>query len=785
MAAKKLKAAQAGIPKFAPKVAENSDVFRLSSHARAREAMEFGIEAKGPGFNIFVLGPDRSGRMTSTVDFLEAMMAGRPTPDDWIYLNNFSEQHHPRPVRLPAGEGRRFQGQMQALLPQLRESLQRAFGAADYEKQIEARSDQVQQLVAAEIERLRVEARAEGLDIVQTPNGFNIIPIGEDGQPLPPEVIPDDRREQLDADAREISGKLRDIRRYAARQQIKFAEQVAETNRQVAENAVGGLIDEIGSDFAGHAEIVTWLEEMRADILENIARFQPAADPNAEPGPESPERRYCVNLLVDNAGTSQSPVVLEPTPTAETLFGYMEYRQSGGILETDFSMIRAGALHRANGGVLVLRAENVAATPGLWNAIKAALRDGEIALGSPLRSGAMPIAGLPKPLPIALDIKIVLVGAPRWYYTFFSVDPEFQTYFRIKSDIDAAMPASDENLATYASLIRRMAHDYEDRSIDDRAIGKLLGMAARWAGDRESLSAQFERIEDALREAAHLVRRGKRITLKAVNEALESRRDRNARIEDRLHEQIADGTVMIDVAGAIRGQVNALTVRDMGDHAFGTPSRVTARASIGRRGVINIERDISMSGPIQQKGAMVVQGFLAGHFARRFPLSFNCSITFEQSYGGVEGDSASLAELIAILSELSGLPVRQDLAITGSVNQRGESQAVGGVHHKIEGFFRTCRDQGGLSGTQGVVIPKANEKNLVLRDEVASAIGKKQFHVWSVETIEEALELFLGTKAGTANPAGEYPPESIYGRVAGELERFDTVLRSGTNAAVL
>ena len=781
MAAKKLKAAEVGIPKCSPKKAGDSDIFQLSSHARAREAMAFGIKAEGPGFNIFVLGPDRSGRMTATVEFLNAMMAERPTPDDWVYLNNFAEQHRPRPVRLPAGEGCRFQTRMLALLPQLRESLQRAFGGADYEKQIEEQSDQLQRLVAAEVERLREEARSQGLDIVQTPNGFNIVPIGDDGEAAPMEAIPEARRARLDEAARELSGKLRDLRRYAARQQIKFAEQVAETNRQVAENAVGGLIEEIETEFASYSQLVSWLKEMRADILDNIARFQHKTDQKTEPGAESPERRYGVNLLVDNAGVTQAPVVLEPTPTAETLFGYMEYRQSGGILETDFSMIRAGALHRANGGVLVLRAESVAATPGLWNAIKAALRDNEIALGDPLRAGAMPIAGLPKPQPIPLDIKIVLVGSPRWYYTFFSVDPEFQTYFRIKSDIDADMPASSDNLASYAGLIERMAGDYDGRGIDEKATARLLGMSARWAGDRERLSAQFERIEDTLREAAHLVNRGRRITLKAVNAALESRRDRNARIEDRLHEQIADGTVMIDVAGKVRGQVNALTVRDMGDHAFGTPSRVTARASIGRRGVINVERDIAMGGPIQQKGAMVVQGFLAGHFARRTPLSFNCSITFEQSYGGVEGDSASLAELIAILSELSGLPVRQDLAITGSVNQRGESQAVGGVHHKIEGFFRTCRDQGGLSGTQGVVIPKTNEKNLVLRNEVAAAIAKRQFHVFSVETIEEAVELFLESPAGAANRAGEYPIESVYGRVAGELERFDAVLRSGNN----
>jgi predicted ATP-dependent protease len=777
MPARKLKSSQVGLPKIKPPTAPEGDAFDLSSHARAREALEFAIDAEGPGFNVFVLGPDRSGRMTATVAFLERMMAERPAPCDWIYLNNFAEPHRPTPVCVPAGEGRRLQTRMTELLPQLRDALQRAFGAADYEKQLEAQNEEVQRRLAEEIEKLQAEAKSQGLDIQQSPQGFTIVPVGPDGAQITAEDIPEARRKDLEESAREISAKLRDLRRYAAQQQMRLAEQVGDMNRQVAENAVGGLMDEMEDAFAGYEELVAWLKEMRADILENLARFKPQAEAGAAPGSDSPERRYAVNLLVDNARCGCPPVVVEPAPSLETVFGYIEYRQAGGVLETDFSMIRPGALHRANGGVLVLRADALAAAPGLWDALKAALRDREIALGSPLRSGAIPIAGSPQPHPVPLQVKIALVASPQWYYTFFSVDPEFQTFFRVKADVDADMEASRADLKTYAGLIRRMARDYCDQRIDDGAVARLLGMATRWTGDRRRLTAQFERIEDALREAAHLTTTAKRITAKAVDAALASRRGRNARIEDRLHEQIAEGTVMIDVTGTVRGQVNALTVRSLGDHAFGTPSRVTARASIGRRGVINVERDVAMGGPIQQKGAMVVQGFLAGHFARRFPLSFNCSITFEQSYGGVEGDSASLAELVAILSELSGLPVRQDLAITGSVNQLGQSQAVGGVHHKIEGFYRTCRDRGELTGEQGVVIPRANEPNLVLGDEVAQAVARGRFHIWSVRSIDEAAELFLGVRAGRPNAAGDYSADSIYGRVATELARFDAILR--------
>ena len=779
MAIEKLEAAKVGIPAFTVPPPCEGDVFALGSHARAREALEFGLSVNDPGFNIFVLGADRSGRMTATLAFLERAMAERPGPPDWVYLNNFKEPHRPKPYRLAPGDGRRFKTRMASLLPQLREALSRAFGGAEYEKQVVARNEQLQSLIAERIEALRQEARQVGLDVLQTAQGFTIVPVGPDGKPLQGEDIPADRQAALETAAKDVNAKLRDLRRFVAQQQMQLAEEMQGTNRQVAEHAVGGLIDEIADAFSVHPDLVAWLEEMRADILDNIARFQ--ADPKGAgaAGAEAPERRYAVNLLVDNGNATCPQVILEPNPSLETLFGYIEYRQAAGILETDFSMIRDGALHRANGGVLVLRAESLATTPLLWRALKAALRDGHIELGNPLQAGVMPIAGAHKPQAIPLDVKVVLVGAPNWYYTFFSVDSEFQTYFRIKADMDVDMEATEDNLACYAGMIRGMAARCGGYSCSDEAVVRLLGLASRWAADRRRLSAQFERIEDSLREAAQLLDPddGKEIDRAAIDRSMANRRNRNGRIEDRMHDRIAEGLVMIDLSGRVTGQVNALTVRDMGDHAFGAPSRVTARASIGRRGITNVERDIALGGPIQQKGAMVVQGFLAGRFARRTPLSFNCSITFEQSYGGVEGDSASLAELVAIVSELADLPARQDLAITGSVNQRGESQPVGGVHHKIEGFFRSCADRGPLSGSQGVVIPKANEPHLVLRDPIVQAIADGRFHIWSVESIDEALELFLERPAGTADAAGNYPADSVYGRVSAALLRFDEILR--------
>ncbi len=376
-----------------------------------------------------------------------------------------------------------------------------------------------------------------------------------------------------------------------------------------------------------------------------------------------------------------------------------------------------------------------------------------------------------------MNIPRVNSGA-HWYYTVFSADPEFQTYFKVKAEIDVDMDATPENAASYAALIRRIARDHRGFACEDAAVQRLVGMAARWAAHREKLTARFEIVEDVVTEAVELAFKAglEAVTLDMVVQATENRHRRNARVEDRMQESIAEGLVMIATAGRVVGQINALTVRDMGDHTFGAPARITARASAGRIGVSSIERQVAMGGPIQQKGVMVLQGFLSGQFARRFPLSFNCSITFEQNYGGVEGDSASMAELLAILSDLSGLPLRQDMAITGSVNQRGDAQAIGGVHYKVEGFFRTCLENGGLTGEQGVVLPRANEKHLILRDEVAQAVAEGKFHVWSVATVDEAAALFMDMPAGERDAAGIYPADTIYGRVMGELEAFDDAL---------
>ncbi|WP_425406695.1 Lon protease family protein [Hwanghaeella sp.] len=779
MASRELSAEQVGVPKFDPNGTATGTLFELSSHERAREALETGLTMEAPGFNIFVVGEDRSGRMTQTLAFLTDFLKDKPVPDDWVYLNNFRRSHRPKPVRLPPGTGRAFRDSMARMIPNLRDALAQAFGGEEFNTAMERAGKEVHDKIEEEVEALRQDAREHGLTILQTSNGLMVAALDEEEKPIGIDKLPEDRRAKVQEEAQRIGSALGEILRRAAAMQGELAENIHQLRRQAADHAVGAMLEPLHQDFGKFRGLNRWLISLREDILDNLILFAPPQPimPGLPVEPrEPPERRYMVNLLVDHGDDTECLPVLEANPFYENLFGRIEYRSSGGYLDTDFTLIRAGALHKANGSILVLRAEAIGIHPMSWSFLKGALRDREIRIEEQHRQGGIQITGSPNPKPIPLDVKVVIVGAPRWYYAFFSIDPEFRTHFKVKADIDPDMDATAQNLSALSSIIRKTAERVGAASIEDDAVQRLLGQCSRWAGDRTKVTAQAEVVEDVLTEAAHIAASaGGVITAQVLKDAVVRRRRRNARVEDRLQELVHCKTIMIDTDGAVVGQVNGLTVSDVGDHTFGSASRITARASIGRRGVINIERDVEMSGPIQQKGAMVLQGYLTGIFARTAPVSFNCSITFEQNYGGVEGDSASLAELIAIVSDLANLPVRQDLAITGSVNQRGMAQAIGGAHHKIEGFYRTCKDNG-LTGKQGVVIPKANERNLVLRSEISEAVEGGSFHVYSVDTIEDALALFLGMPVGERDAEGNYPADSIYGRVQATLAEFDRIL---------
>lgn len=773
MAARVLQADEVGIPEFKVEPAAG-EVFSLASHARAKEALEFGLSTNEPGFNIFVVGADRSGRLTLTMSFLQEEMESRPQAADWLYLNNFRRPHRPRPCKLPGGMGRRFRDRVAALIPDIRAALQRAFDDEAHQNTLQAPAKRLQEEINRRIAEVKAEAEARGLTLVQTQGGPAIAPSDENKEKM--QGMSPDELAKIQSDAQEVAERLAEVTRWAAGQQRGVAEHAQTVSAQIADEAIQELTTPLVKEFTGHGGLQRWLEEMRVDMLDNIQRFA-TQQPQGAPPLQPPELRYAVNLFVDNSDNPHPLVVLEPNPTYENLFGRSEYRQAGMRFETDFNLLRAGAIHQANGGILMLRADALAAQPLSWMFLKAALRDREIQIEDLRQMASVPIAGAPRPKPIPLDLKIVLVGAPKWFHTYFVADPEFQTHFRIKADIDPDMKVEPDTLRHYAGLIQSLALKHGSDGCTPDAINRLLGVASRMADDRQRLSSKFEMLEDIIAEARVRTPEGP-ITRECVETAIEERLERNARLEEAMQERIADGTILIETSGSAVGQVNGLTVRDTGDHVFGGPSRVTARASIGRRGLVNIERDVAMGGPIQQKAAMILQGYLAGHFARRIPLSFTCSITFEQSYGGVEGDSASLAEAVAVISDLSGLPVRQDVAITGSMNQRGEAQVVGGVVYKVEGFYKVCQSApGGLTGTQGVIVPARNVQNLVLEREVHDAVAAGKFHLWAVETLDDALELLLNAECGAPDADGIYPDDSIFGRVAEQLITFNEALK--------
>lgn len=778
MAAIKLEASEVGPPQFAFVPEKTAEVFDLDSHARAREALDFGLSITGLGFNVFVVGEDRSARMTATLAYLAEAMAKRPAPSDWIYLNNFRHPEHPTPHALPAGVGRRFCEAMAALLPRLRESLVASFSADAYQARLLALREQSQKEVATDMASLVQAAQAHGLQLVQGQDGA--LRLLRAQQPSPEPAAPLDEQTE-----REMANALSRVQLRAVNARAKLAAQIQELDRGIAAEIANPLLEELTRQFSGFSGLAQWLTEVRVDIAESPERFQ--LQPGGANDAELPERRYAVNLFVDRGGQTHPLVVLESNPSYENLFGWIEYRQAQGSVQTDFAHIRAGAVHRANGGVLVLRAEAIAANPVSWGFLKSALRDSEIRIEELGRTQMPPLAGAPKPKPIPLDLKVVLVGAPHWYLTFFEGDPDFRTYFKINADIDTDMAANPHNLGLYAGLLIGMAERRGLEGASEGAIARLMAIAARWADRRDRLTARIELIDDLIREASVSGRAPapRILSEDAVIASYDARRRRNARIEERMVHSIVEGMMMIDTVGSAIGQINALTVATAGDHRFGTPVRVTARSFAGRAGVVNIERVVGMGGPIQQKGAKVLEGYLAGRFAQTRPLSFTCSITFEQLYGGVEGDSASMAELIAVLSDLAQLPIRQDVAITGSVNQAGFAQAIGGAHWKVEGFYRVCATKpGGLTGTQGVVVPDSNRVNLVLHDDVTAAIAAGRFHLWSIATVDDAVALMLGLPSGQPDAAGNYPPDSVFGRIAARLDVFDRILaeRNGGSA---
>lgn len=750
-------------------------LFDLSSHERAKEAIEFGLKMRNKRFHIFVIGDDRSGRMSTTMGYLQEYVKKLPPPPDWVYVNNFLESNRPLPFRLPSGQGVYLKTKTTELLQSVSTILGKIFTSSQFRKQTESLGRYQQSQIDQQTQELQNLAKAKGFELISGIDGLFLEP-QENGE------VCEENNSPKDMVALRNSLTRLSIAANMANQRIE--KQISQLKQSTARKILTPHFQAYKEEFSIHLK--GWIDEFKRDLLQNLSLLFDEENPKAKLSKAANER-YGINVIIDHSQKSEAQAVLESNPTYENLFGSIKYRNnsSTGSIETNFTLIRPGALHRANGGILVLRADEIAKDEDAWDMLKSALRDSKITIRERYREGGTPLDDAPSPRSILLNLQVFLVASPVWYYSFFQQDPDFPSYFKIRAEIDTDLPATPENIANYQKLIRATCLKETGRDITRDAISYLTGYSSRWAKNREKLSAKFELISDILAEADTIASEKsskKPIDEKIINLVLLQRRRRNARFEDGTLEDIQRNQVLIDTQGCKIGLVNGLTILSISDRSFGIPARISARTYVGEQGVVNIERLTELGGPIQQKGAFILEGFLNGVFAQKFPLSCSCSLTFEQNYTDVEGDSASMAELIAILSSLANIPVRQDLAITGSINQFGSSQVVGGIHMKIEGFHRLCKERG-FTKTQGVIVPNANIANLTLRPEVVEDIAHGNFHIWGVDTVCEAIELMTGLPSGMKINAegqvvGTFKKGSIFDKAAETLKIFHRRLKN-------
>jgi lon-related putative ATP-dependent protease len=749
---------------------------------RAVQAIDFGVSIASFGFNVYALGDTGTGRTTTLRTFLEQRAAGQPVPSDWIYVYNFTEPNRPNAVALPPGTAVAFRRDMQELVTDLLREIPRAFESEDYAKQREAILRQMQEQRNAELVLLEHKVNERGFTLMKTAMGLGIAPV-LNGQVLTPEAYErldeatqqdiEARQELLQGEMGETMRKIHDLEKAAKLQLQAF-------DRQIADFAVGHLIEDLKKRYADLAELPAYLEAVQADIVDNVDGFKAQEETSEDLATtlqtgqrDELLKRYQVNVVVDNSRQAGAPVIFEPNPAYHNLVGRIEHRSEFGTLVTDFAMIKAGCLHRANGGYLVVEMPGLLANPLAWDALKRSIKNRTIRteeMGAQLQVVATVTL---EPEPIPLDVKVLLIGDPLTYYLLYDYDEDFRKLFKVKADFGTQIDRTPETCHCYAQFIAARCQQESLLAFDPEAVSRVVEYGSRLAEHQNKLSTRFGEIADLVREASYWAKRGgrERTTAADVTKAIDQRIYRANRAEELIQEMIDEGSIRVDVAGEVVGQVNGLSVLSMGDYSFGKPGRITARTFTGKAGVVSLDREAKLSGRIYDKGLLTLSGYLGGKYAHDAPLSLSASISFEQLYEEIEGDSASSTELYALLSSLSGAPIRQGLAVTGSVDQQGHVQPIGGVNEKIEGFFLTCQHKG-LTGEQGVLIPARNVIDLMLRADVRQAVAEGHFHIYPVETIDQGIELLTGLPAGVPDEEDTYPEDSIHGRVIARLQQI-------------
>lgn len=750
---------------------------------RALDALEYGLEVGTHGFNLFVAGAPGSGRLSTVLDSLRTRAAAKPAPDDWIYVYNFDNPDRPNVIRLPAGRGAEFARGMDEFVEAARREIPRAFESEEYERrQRETLAETAQRRQRLEDELTQFAADRD-LELKKTPTGVASMPL-VDGKPITREAfdaLPEAQREKIANATAEVHERAASYVHKLRQLENEAVSRVQELEREVALYATKPLFEELEHRYGDEAKVLAYLEDVKAELLAHLDDFRDTDEVSLPFGLGTRQRdhaRFRANVFVDNSGAEGLPVVVERNPTYYNLLGRIEYRAAFGAMVTDFREIRPGALHRANGGFLVLDLLDVLRHPFAWEALKRALKSGETRIENLAEEfSPIPSATL-RPEPVPLDVKVVLLGSPLLYHLLYRLDEDFRELFKVKADFSLELDWTPEHHRNYAAFVSRWVRENELRHFDPEAVAKLIEHGARLRENQRKLSARLIEISDLVSEASFWADKLGHTLVKAddVELAIRKKEYRSNLLEEHVQELIRDGTIVIETEGQRVGQVNGISMLDLGDYAFGRPCRVSARVSLGRGRIESIEREIELSGPIHSKGFMILSGYLAATYAQDWPLALAATLTFEQSYDEIEGDSASSTELYALLSALAELPLDQGIAVTGSVDQHGEVQAVGGVTRKVEGFFATCKAQE-LTGRQGVIVPAANLHNLMLDDEVVDAVRNGDFHVWAVRTIDEGIELLTGCRAGRRRADGSYPPESVHGRVAARLSRYAEQLR--------
>jgi predicted ATP-dependent protease len=759
------------------------DLTEIIGQSRASDAVQFGIGIQREGYNLYVMGPPGMGKHTMVRQFLEEKSAEQPPPPDWCYVNNFEQPHKPSALRLPPGLGTQLSNDMEQLIEELSITLPAVFESDEYRAHVQQLNEELEARQEKAFSDLTEEAASKDVKLFRTASGFAFAPMQNKEIITPDQYdrLPFEERKAIEEKVSKLQEKLQAFLQAIPQWRKETREKLKKLNREVTMSAVGTTIEHLRHRYEELSDVLHYLDSVEQDIVDNAKDFlkpeESVIDIGGGLSTTSPAptalHRYKINVLVNNKDTEGAPVVYLDNPTYANLVGRTEHHAQFGTLVTDFTLIKPGALHESSGGYLMLEVRKILMQPYAWEGLKRALFANEVNVESLEKMlGLLSTASL-EPEPIPLNTKVVLLGDRLLYYLLYEYDPEFAELFKVQADFEQRIERNDENNQLYARLIATVGQKELLRPLDREAVARVIEYSARQAEDAEKMSTHMRTISDLLREADYWASQNDHHVLCAddIQMAVEQQIHRASRIRETIREETLRGTIMIETEWAQIGQVNGLSVISMGEYTFGQPSRITATVHIGEGEVIDIEREVELGGALHSKGVLILSSFIAARFARAHPLSLSASLVFEQSYAMVEGDSASMAELCALLSALSEVPVMQSLAITGSVDQRGRTQAIGGVNEKIEGFFDICKARG-LTGKQGVIIPESNVKHLMLKREVLEAATNGEFHIYAIANVDQALELLTAVPAGEADAEGNFPAESLNGKVHARLKNM-------------